>query len=229
MTGVADNVQRIRDRVAAAALGCGRRPEAVRIIAVGKTKPAEMIRAVHAAGLSDIGENYVQEAAAKRGVIDLPFTWHMIGHLQRNKAKRAVELFDVVQSVDSLALAQALNRHAAELGKHLAILLEVNLGGETSKSGMNGDEVQALLEPLAQLQHLSLRGLMTIPPADPQAARRAFRQLRELRERLSAGAPANLSLHELSMGMSDDFEIAIAEGATMVRIGTAIFGERVAP
>ncbi len=226
MTPIAGNIREIRERVARAAEAAGRSPSAVRIIAVTKTKPASMIAEAFAAGLTDVGENYVQEAAGKRAALQVPLTWHMIGHLQRNKARRAVELFDVIQSVDSIELAAALQRHAANAGRTLPVLLEVNLGGEDTKSGIAPDGADRLLERLAAMDALSVRGLMTIPPPEPGEARAVFRGLRVLLDRLRCNAPPNASLEELSMGMTDDFEVAIAEGATMVRIGRAIFGER---
>jgi pyridoxal phosphate enzyme (YggS family) len=228
MIDVAANLQVVRKRVAAAAQRAGRDPQTVRIIAAAKTKPVEMIAAAIAAGVSDIGENYVQEAAAKIGRITAPVTWHLIGHLQRNKAARAVELFDVVHTLDNVALADALARHAQPRARPVRVLVEVNVGGEATKHGVAPAEVAALLAALAPQRWLLIDGLMTIPPPGPSAdsARPYFRALRELRDSLRAAAPPNAPLRELSMGMSDDLEVAIEEGATMVRIGRAIFGER---
>jgi pyridoxal phosphate enzyme (YggS family) len=229
MIDVAGNVEHVRERVAAAAQRAGRQAEDVCIVAVAKTKPAELIRAACRAGLSDVGENYLQEAEAKMAALsDLALTWHMIGHLQRNKAKRAVQRFHVLQTVDSIGLAQALNRHAAQADKVVSVLVEVRIGGEVTKSGVAPEEAPALMDSLAGFEQLSVDGLMTVPPpaSDPQAARANFRALRVLRDRLKAQAPANAPLHELSMGMTDDFEAAIEEGATLVRIGRASFGER---
>lgn len=229
MIDVAANVRQVRERVTAAALRAGREADEVRIIAVAKTKPPAMIRSAYAAGLNEIGENYVQEAAAARLELgDLPLRWHMIGHLQSNKARRAVTLFDVVQTIDSVGLGQALSRHAVQAGRTLSVLLEVNVGGEESKNGVRPAAAARLLAELTALPNLSLDGVMAIPPpaATAELARPAFRKLRALRDELRRGAPDNAPLQELSMGMTDDFEIAIEEGATMIRVGRAIFGER---
>jgi pyridoxal phosphate enzyme (YggS family) len=190
----------------------------VRLIAVSKTKPAELVRAAVAAGVDDIGENYLQEALAKHAAVGGAVRWHLIGHLQRNKAARALELFDLIHSIDSAALGEAVARHAAARGTPARVLVEVNVGGEASKHGVAPHRLPELLERLRD-PHLSVEGLMTVPPPGPaEVARGYFRQLRALRD--AAG------LRELSMGMSDDFEIAIEEGATMVRVGRAIFGAR---
>lgn len=229
MTDVAGNWRRITDRVAAAALRSGRDPAAVRVLAVSKTQPVSAVAAVVAAGARHVGENYVQEAAAKISELGShEVTWHLIGHLQRNKARRAVELFDVIHTVDSAALARSLNRHALELSRRPRVLIEVNLAGEGSKSGVAPEDVEALLIAMSECSALRLEGLMAIPPAvqSPQRVRPHFRMLRELCDRLQTTAPNGVLLRELSMGMTDDFEVAIEEGATMVRIGRAIFGDR---
>jgi pyridoxal phosphate enzyme (YggS family) len=228
MIDVAANWQAVRARVAAAARRAGRAPESVRIVAAAKTKPVDMIEAAIAAGATDIGENYVQEAAEKIRRISVPVTWHAIGHLQRNKAARAVELFQVIHTLDSAALGGALARHAEQRGQVVRVLIEVNIGGEISKNGVAPGQVAALLDALVPQRWLLIDGLMAIPPPGPSAegARPYFHALRELRERLRRDAPANAPLRELSMGMTDDFEVAVEEGATMVRIGRAIFGER---
>lgn len=228
MTDVASNWRAVCARVAAAARRAGRDPGGVRIIAVSKTKPVEAIEAAIAAGATDIGENYVQEAAAKIGRIGTAARWHLIGHLQRNKAARAVELFQLIHTLDSVALGEALARHAERLARTVRVLVEVNIGGEFTKRGVTPAQVAALLAALAPQQGLLIDGLMAIPPpgASAEDARPHFRALRELRDRLRPDAPANAPLRELSMGMTDDFEVAIEEGATMVRIGRAIFGER---
>jgi pyridoxal phosphate enzyme (YggS family) len=228
MTDVAANWQRVRDRAAGAALRAGRDPGSVRIIAVSKTKPIEMIEQVIAAGATDIGENYVQEAAEKIRRITAPATWHMIGHLQRNKAGRAVELFGIIHTLDSVPLATALARRGQARGQAVRVLIEVNSGGEATKSGIAATEVARLLAALAEQRWLCIDGLMTVPPpaASAEAVRPHFRSLRELRDRLQGATAANAPLRELSMGMTDDFTVAIEEGATMVRIGRAIFGER---
>jgi pyridoxal phosphate enzyme (YggS family) len=215
---VAAALAAVRARITAAAARADRDADSVRLIAVSKTKPAEAVRAAIAAGVRDIGENYVQEARAKRAVVGEGAVWHLIGHLQRNKVARALEIFDLIHTIDSVALGETVARHAAARGRPARVLVEVNSGGEASKSGVAPDDVPALLARLRDPQ-LSVEGLMTIPPPGvPESARPYFRQLRALRD--AAG------LRELSMGMSADFEIAIEEGATMVRVGRAIFGDR---
>jgi pyridoxal phosphate enzyme (YggS family) len=228
MTDVADNWERVRDQVADTAVRAGRDPSSVRIVAVSKTKPLEMIEQAIAAGVTDIGENYVQEAAEKIRRISAPVTWHMIGHLQRNKAARAVDLFDVIHTLDGVPLATALARRGSQRGRPVRVLIEVNTGGEATKSGVAPADVEGLLAALVTERWLLVDGLMTVPPpaASAEAVRPHFRTLRQLRDRLQRGAAQNAPLRELSMGMTDDFAVAIEEGATMVRIGRAIFGER---
>lgn len=218
MLDIAANLAAVRERIAAAAARAGRDLGEVRLIAVTKTQSAECVRAAIAAGVADIGENYVHEAEAKRAAAGGHARWHLIGHLQGNKARRALEVFDMIHTADSLALGAALARHAAARGVPARVLVEVNVGGEVSKSGVAPAELPELLAGLRD-PHLRVEGLMTVPPpGSPAAARRCFRELRALRD--AAG------LAELSMGMSDDFEIAVEEGATIVRVGRAIFGER---
>jgi PLP dependent protein len=229
---IASNLAEVRERITRAANRACRQPDDVALMAVSKTHPASAILEAVAAGQHLFGENRVQEFAAKyeelksAGIGNARF--HLIGHLQSNKAAKAAELFDAVDSVDSLRLAERLNDAAARLGKRLNALIEVNIGGEAAKSGLDpsSDELQALLESQLRLQNLAIRGLMTVPPItpEPEGARLYFRQLRELRDRLRASS--GLDLPELSMGMSHDFEVAIEEGSTCVRIGTAIFGAR---
>lgn len=227
MTDIADSWNRVRAAIEAAARRAGRDPGEVRVIAATKTKSVELIHEAIAAGIRDFGENYVQEAAAKVARVRADVRWHMIGHLQRNKAARAVELFDTIQSLDSVALGRALARCGLERGRRVRVLVEVNLGGETSKSGIAPAAAADLLRALAEEQWLSIEGLMAIPPpGPPQLAQRYYRQLRLLRDHLRERAPSNAPLAELSMGMSDDFEVAVEEGATMVRIGRALLGER---
>jgi pyridoxal phosphate enzyme (YggS family) len=219
MIDVARNVAMVRERMARAARRAGRDPGEVLLIAAGKTKGADLIEAALAAGVTAIGENYVQEAESKRAQVAAAACWHMIGHLQRNKAKRACAIFEVIQTVDDLALGEALARQAGGRGEPLRVLVEVNLGGEASKSGVSPDGVEDLVGQLRGLAGLSVEGLLTIPPPGPaEGVRPYFRRLRSLRDALR--------LRELSMGMTDDFEIAIEEGATMIRVGRAIFGER---
>jgi len=228
---IAQNLAQVRDRIAAAARRAGRQPEDIALMAVSKTFPAERIREAYDSGLRLFGENRVQEFAGKTDALrDLHSAeWHLIGHLQTNKAAKAVELFAAVDSVDSLRLAQKLNASAQQLGKKLKVLIEVNVGGEAAKSGVapESGELEELLSAAPELEHLEFRGLMTIPPFndDPQEARPYFRKLRDLRDQIARRLPA-FNMRELSMGMSHDFEVAIEEGSTCVRVGTAIFGER---
>ncbi len=224
-----ENIGHVRERIASACRRTGRRPEEVKLVAVSKTVPPELIRRAFEAGLRDFGENRVQEANAKRPALaDLTVTWHMVGHLQSNKAKLARELFHVVHSVDSLRLAQKLDQAAVCADDKLPVLLQVNLGDELTKSGAREEEISQLAEQVGRLKTLELRGLMVLPPffEDPEQARPFFRRLRELAKLLEALNLPNVSMQELSMGMSHDFEIAIEEGSTTVRIGTAIFGPR---
>jgi len=226
---LAENLAKVRERIAAACARAGRKPEDVRLIAISKTFPPERIRQAYEAGLRDFGENRVQEAAAKRPALsDLTATWHLVGHLQSNKAKPARELFHWIHSVDSLRLAEKLDKVAQCRGERLPVLIEVNLGGEAAKAGAESSAVGELAEALSRLETLDVRGLMVIPPflEEPEMVRPYFRRLRELAKEVAARDLPNVSMQELSMGMSHDFEVAIEEGATMVRIGTAIFGPR---
>lgn len=223
MGEIRDNLLRVREAIGRACERAGRRADEVRLIAVSKTVPAERILEAVEAGCEDFGENYVQEAEAKIAHIGQRGRWHLIGHLQRNKAARAAALFDMVQSVDSDRLAERLNGAAGEAGLRLPVLIEVNAFGEESKTGVPEPQLRALVERVRSLEHLKLEGLMGIPPpADNEAdQRRRFRDLYTLWQSLPAE-----SRQELSMGMSADYPAAIAEGATMIRIGTAIFGAR---
>jgi PLP dependent protein len=225
---LAARVRAVRQRVAAAAERAGRAPEDVTIIAVSKTVDVERVRMAYELGLKTFGENRVQEARPKIAALKLPLIrWELIGHLQTNKVTRAVELFARVQSVDSPRLALALDAAAAALGRVLPVLLEVNVAGEASKQGLAPADVPAVARAVAALPHLAVEGLMTVAPqaSDPETVRPVFRALRELRARLADEVPGSAWQH-LSMGMTDDFEVAIAEGATLVRIGRALFGER---
>ena len=229
MVDIKENVAQVRERIAAACRRSGRGPEDVKLVAISKTFPRESIRAAYEAGLRDFGENRVQEAAAKRPALsDLSITWHMVGHLQTNKAKAARELFHWVHSVDSFRLAQKLDQATASGGGRLPVLLEVNLGGEENKAGVGESEVIRLAEQMSPLATLEVRGLMVIPPFfdDPEQVRPYFRRLRELAQEIDARKFANVSMRELSMGMSHDFEVAIEEGATIIRVGSAVFGQR---
>ena len=221
----------VRERIAAAANSCGRDPDEVKLIAISKTHPTSVIRTVIELGASDLGENRVQEAEGKIAEIGREHVrWHLVGHLQANKARRAVNLFEVIHSLDSLDLAQRLDRLCAEEGREkLSVLIQVDLGQEETKSGIDESELTHMVEGLKSLTHLELIGLMTLPPFfdDTEQSRPFFRRLRELRDELESRGAFGNRKGELSMGMTHDFEIAIQEGATMVRIGTAIFGERV--
>ncbi len=232
---IADNLTKVHARIQAAARRAGRSPTEITLMAVTKTVSPERIRHAHAAGLRLFGETRVQEFAAKVEVLrDLQQTsWHMIGHLQSNKAAKAVELFTGVDSLDSLKLAEKLNAAAEKARKRLPVLMELNLGGEESKSGLRpgSPEIDRILDAAAHLSNLEILGLMTVPPftEDPESARQYFRQLRELRDQIAARNLPSVSMDTLSMGMSHDFEVAIEEGSTCVRLGTAIFGPRPAP
>jgi pyridoxal phosphate enzyme (YggS family) len=220
MHDIRAGLMRVRERIAAAAERAGRRPDDVLLIAVSKTVPVERIKEAIDAGVAALGENRVQEAKAKIAVLGHPVPWHLIGHLQTNKVKDALALFDVIHSIDRLELARECERRAAASGRPVDVLLEVNVADEPQKSGFPVDAVPAALEAIAGLAHLKVRGLMAIPPVVERAedSRPAFRALRALAGRHGLG--------ELSMGMSSDFEVAVEEGATMVRVGTAIFGPR---
>ena len=232
---IPENVAAIRERIVTAAQRAGRSNADVALMAVTKTHPPERIREAYTAGLRLFGENRVQEFAAKAGALaDLAgVEWHMIGHLQTNKAGKAVELFNAVDSVDSAKLAEKLDAAAQDTGKKLALLIEVNVGGEATKSGVAPDsrELEELLLAAPRLEALEFRGLMTVPPFtdDTERARPFFRQLRQLRNAVAARKLPAIRMDVLSMGMSHDFEIAIEEGSNCVRVGTAIFGERSKP
>ena len=231
---IAENLRVVRERIAAAARRAARSPDDIALMAVTKTFGPDAIRAAYEAGQRLFGENRVQEFAGKfealRDLQDADF--HMIGHLQTNKAGKAVEFFSAVDSVDSLRLAEKLNAAAASSRKRLPVLIELNLGGEEGKSGLNPVSLDfgALLDAAARLDHLEFRGLMTIPPftEDPEGVRPYFHRLREIRDHIARPNLPAVSLGALSMGMSHDFEVAIEEGSTCVRLGTAIFGERAA-
>ena len=220
MHDIRAGLMRVRERIAAAAERAGRRPDDVQLIAVSKTVDAERVKEAIDAGVTALGENRVQEAKGKVAALGRPVPWHLIGHLQTNKVKDALATFDVIQSLDRLDLARELERRATGLGRHVDVLLEVNVAEEPQKSGFAPDAVAGALDAIAAMTHLNVRGLMAIPPAVERAddSRPAFRALRALAKRHALG--------DISMGMSGDFEVAIEEGATMVRVGTAIFGPR---
>jgi pyridoxal phosphate enzyme (YggS family) len=227
---VGRNIREIEGRIAQAAVSCGRRPGDVALLGVSKTFPREAVAEAMRAGLRRFGENRVQEAEGKAPAFPPPGKpeWHLIGHLQSNKARRAVELFDVIQSVDSLKLATRISQAAEDAGKVVTVLLQADLAGEATKFGAPPEEVRAILDAAADLRGVRIDGLMLIPPylEDPEGVRPYFRRLRELGEALEAERPGCLGRRHLSMGMSHDFEAAVREGATIVRVGTAIFGTR---
>lgn len=228
---LAARLTEVRERIAAAARNSGRPPDEVKLIAISKTHPASAIRTLIGLGASDFGENRVQEADEKIAEIGRQqVRWHLVGHLQANKARRAVSLFEVIHSLDSPELARRLDRLCAEEGREkLPVLIQVDLGHEETKSGVDESELTHMVEALEPLSRLDLIGLMTLPPFfdDTEQSRPFFRRLRQLRDELASRGAFGDRRGELSMGMTHDFEIAIQEGATMVRIGTAIFGERV--
>ena len=223
---LAENIEKIQLQIEAACRRVGRAPDSVTLLAVAKTQPPEVVTAAAGLGLAWFGENKVQEAKAKIPLCPGKLRWHFIGHLQSNKCRDAVELFEMIQSVDSLPLAQELNKRADQAAKTMPILLEVNVAGEGSKFGYSPERLLAELRELNALPRLEILGLMSVPPwsSEPEKSRPHFRRLRELKEQSEQvlGAP----LPHLSMGMSGDFEVAIEEGATMVRVGTALFGPR---
>jgi pyridoxal phosphate enzyme (YggS family) len=232
---IANNVAAVRERIAQAASRGGRDPESITLMAVSKTVEPERIKEAYAAGLRVFGENRVQEFEGKSAALSAlkDAQWHLIGHLQSNKAKKAAELFHGVDSVDSLRLAEKLNQAAAETNKKLEVLIEIKVGQEESKAGIPLDSpaLEDLLRAAPQLESLQIRGLMTVPPFndDPEGARPYFRLLRDLRDQIAARSLPGIQMDVLSMGMSHDFEIAIEEGSTCVRVGTAIFGTRPKP
>jgi pyridoxal phosphate enzyme (YggS family) len=232
---VAENVARIQERITQAAARADRNPDSITLMAVSKTVEPERIHQAYAAGLRVFGENRVQEVMEKSPALgDLKDAeWHLIGHLQSNKAKKAAELFAAVDSVDSLRLAEKLNQAAQEAGKKLSMLIEIKVSHEESKAGLSGGsaELDELLNAASRLEHVQIRGLMTVPPftENPEGARPYFRMLRELRDAIAARKLPRVQMDVLSMGMSHDFEVAIEEGSTCVRVGTAVFGERNKP
>ncbi|MBI4562905.1 MAG: YggS family pyridoxal phosphate-dependent enzyme [Candidatus Rokubacteria bacterium] len=225
---VAANLGAVQERIARAARNAGRRAEEVLLVAVSKSVDAERIRQAIAAGVPALGENRVQEARGKISILGRQVPWHLVGRLQTNKAKDAVVLFDMIHSLDRVELGRELDRRSRALGKVLDVLVEVNVSAEATKGGFLPDRLKDALETLAPLAGIRLRGLMTMPPLsdDPEASRPWFRQLRELAAEARGWGLEGVEMTHLSMGMSGDFEVAVAEGATIVRIGTAIFGPR---
>ncbi len=225
---LAANIAEVQAKISAAAQRAGRDAAEITLVAVSKTKPLDMVKIAYNLGVTHFGENRIQEALIKSAAFSpTNIAWHMIGHLQSNKAGKAVGAFACIQSVDSLRLAKLLNRHAEQAGVCQAILLQVNISGELSKQGMAVEETITLARQIVALPHLDVQGLMTIAPLvkDAEEVRLVFRALRHLRDQLRQESPANAWQH-LSMGMTDDFQVAIEEGATIVRVGRAIFGER---
>ncbi len=222
-------ISEIHQRINRAAEKADRDPSSIRLVVVSKTVSVERVRMAIEAGAGNLGENYVQEARDKYSALSaLSVTWHFIGHLQRNKARYVVRIFDLIHSVDSTRLAGELNKQAGKVNKIQPILIQVNLAGEKTKSGIPPEETETLVRHISTLPHLSLQGLMTMPPYfnAPKKVRPYFRQLRILRDRIMDMSIENIGMNELSMGMTGDFEVAVAEGATLVRVGTAIFGTR---
>src|SRR5450759_83950 len=227
-TQIISNINAIKQKIFAAAQRAGRDPLSIKLMAVTKTVPPERILKAIEVGLTMLGENYVQEAKDKIAAIGDHAQWHMIGHLQTNKAKYAVKLFDCVHSVDRLELAQELDKRAGQIKRKLNVLIEVNVSKEESKSGTEKTQALELVRQVAHLPNLAVRGLMTMAPYsdNPENSRPYFKALRDLRDDINRANIAGISMEELSMGMTDDFEVAIEEGATIIRIGRAIFGKR---
>jgi pyridoxal phosphate enzyme (YggS family) len=229
MSTIADNLATVQARIKRACDVSGRNPADVRLVAVSKTRPAEDVAAAAAAGQTLFGENYVQELVDKAGQLVQPVEWHMIGHLQSNKVKYLPGVVSMIHTVDRLSLAEEIDRQwKTKVGAPCQVLVQVNVSGEASKSGTTTDAVMELVRRISQFEYLQVKGLMTMPPFfdDPEGARPYFRELKLLAERIRGESLPNLEMKELSMGMSGDFEVAIAEGATLVRVGSAIFGER---
>jgi len=224
------NLESVMDRIKQAAVSSGRNPETVRLVAVSKTIPSETVKKAIDVGADILGENYIQEARNKfNDLSSYPVSWHFIGHLQTNKAKYAVRIFDLIHSVDSFKLAIELDKQGNKIDKIQNILIQVNVADESSKSGISVQDTLNLVKEISVLNNLAIKGLMTMPPFfnAPEKVRPFFKNLRNLRDQISKEAIDNVAMDELSMGMTGDFEVAIEEGATLVRIGTAIFGERI--
>ncbi len=229
MTELKTRLENVLNRIKNAALACGRDPETIRLVAVSKTIPADMVKEAIEAGVKILGENYIQETRKKFDALSsYPVSWHFIGHLQTNKAKYAVRLFDLIHSVDSLKLAHELNKQAKKINKIQEILIQVNISMESTKSGIYEQDALGLIQDISRLENLSVKGLMTMPPFfdEPERARPYFSALHKLRDQIKKESIPNIATDELSMGMTGDFEAAIDEGASLVRIGTAIFGKR---
>lgn len=226
--GIRENIEEVRERLTLAARRVGRGPEDITLVCVTKMVDAARINEAVGCGITDIGEARIQEAKLKFGKVSGPIKWHMVGHLQTNKARDAVRIFDLIHSVDSLRLTRELDKKAGVAGKSMEILIEVNTSGESAKFGVRPDEVLGLVQEVARFDNLRLRGLMTMAPLvdDPELARPCFKELKRLSVQIESLNYANVRMDYLSMGMTQDYEVAIEEGANMVRIGTAIFGSR---
>jgi len=229
MTELKKRLENVLNRIKKAANAHGRDPETIRLVAVSKTIPADMVKEAIEAGVKILGENYIQETRKKFDALSsYPVSWHFIGHLQTNKAKYAVRLFDLIHSVDSLKLARELNKQTKKINKIQEILIQVNISMESTKAGVYEQDALSLIKDISHLENLSVKGLMTMPPFfnEPEKVRPYFSALRKLRDQIKEESIPNIAMDELSMGMTGDFEAAIDEGASLVRIGTAIFGER---
>lgn len=229
MSSISDNLKRVHERVTRAAERAGRTAEDVTLVAVTKTQPAEAIRDAVAAGVRVVGENRVQEAAQKVDAVAGDVSWHLVGHLQRNKVRAALDLFDLIHSVDNLKLAQEIGKRAAQAGRRAQVLLQVNTSGAASQFGIEPDAAVDLAKRVSEIEGIAVEGLMTIGAflPDAEAVRPCFVRLRALRDRIAASHIPGVAMTHLSMGMTSDFEVAIEEGATLVRVGTAIFGARI--
>jgi len=226
---IKENIADIQARIAEAAKGCGRNPQEINLIGVSKRKPAALVEEAIAAGHRDFGENYIQEAMEKIDTIGRDKAcWHFIGHLQSNKAKFAVKIFDLIHTVDKIKLAREISKQAAKIDKIQDILIQINIAQEETKSGTRAADVKALVKAASALPNLQIRGLMCMPPFfdDPELARPYFSQVKAISQEIAAMNLDKVRMDHLSMGMSNDFAVAVAEGATLVRVGTAIFGER---
>ena len=228
MASIQENLSRIQDRIAEAAARTGRDPSSIALVAVSKTKPVSLIVEAIDAGITDIGENRVQEAQSKYPQIDRSVKWHLVGHLQRNKVKQVLQIFDLIHSVDSSRLLAEIDRRSAESNRTTEVLIQVNTSAEPSKFGLEPDQTLNFIESAYPYTHVRIKGLMTIGAflPDPEAVRPMFVLLRQLREKIIAQQFPNVEMDYLSMGMTNDFEVAVEEGANLIRIGTAIFGER---
>lgn len=225
---ISENLKSIRERMAMAAVKAGRAPDSVQLVAVSKTQPGTAVDEAAQAGQQIFGENYVQEFLSKRPDVQEPVTWHFIGSLQSNKVRQVAGLVDCIHSVDRLSLAQEIERQWARVDRICQVLVQVNIAQEATKSGTTAERVLELVREISVLPHVRIMGLMTMPPFfdDPEGARPFFRELARLSRLIAAENIPNVTMAELSMGMSGDFEVAIEEGATLVRVGSAIFGER---